>query len=85
MPRLTTTSIHSERLDSDAEALHFPRGGVFGLRRPPENRFRIGVPDAVNEVTRTLMRMQDQINRLREQVDQTAENYLADTWPPKAA
>lgn len=81
MPRTTTTGIRINRLDSDAETLHFPEGGVFGRNQKPENRFRIGLPDVANEVTRTLARMQDQINRIRDDV----HNNLSDSWPPKAA
>lgn len=81
MPRMTTTGIRFNRLDSDAETLRFPEGGVFGRHQQPENRFRIGLPDVGNEITRTIARMQEQINRLRDEVD----HGLSDSWPPKAA
>lgn len=85
MPRTTTTGVRFNRLDSDAETLRFPEGGVFGRGRQPENRFRIGVPDVSNEITRTLARMQDQINRIRDEVDPSGNHDLHDSWPPKAA
>lgn len=80
MPRMTTT-VYFDRLDSDAETLRFPEGGVHGRTQQPQNRFRIGLPEVGNEITRTLAKMQEQINRLRDEVD----HGLSDSWPPKAA
>lgn len=83
MPRLMTQGVRFERFESDCDVLRFPQGGVHAASARPatENRFRIGVPDAVSEVTRTLARMQEQLNRLRDEVGTS----LTETWPPKAA
>lgn len=81
MPRMMHTGVFFNRLDSDAETLRFPEGGVHGKGPTPENRFRIGIPQVGNEISRTIARMQEQINRLREEVD----GGLSDSWPPKAA
>jgi hypothetical protein len=83
LPRLITSASSLGRIDSDAESLPFPAGGVFGTT-PRRNPFRIGVPSVSNEITRTLARMQDQINRLRDEVE-SSDSPLSDTWPPKAA
>lgn len=85
MPRLTTRGVCFSRFESDAETLRFPKGGVYGAEHRAENPFRIGVPDVANELTRTLSRMQDEINRLRDEVEHSAHFNLSDSWPPKAA
>jgi hypothetical protein len=77
MPRFVTDGARRNRFDSDAESLPFPVGGVFGRPTQSEEHFE--------EVTYTLERMKQEIDRLRGSVDSALNLPLTDSWGPKAA
>jgi hypothetical protein len=71
----------SQRLESDAEVLHFPEGGVFGRRIRPAARRH----DAAAEVENALSIVQARMDALRQEVESALRFSPADTWPPRAA
>lgn len=81
MPRLRPGSAPSHRLDSDADVLPFPEGGVFG--KPAQ---REPVRDAAREAELTIERLQRQFDSLRQQVENVVFHLPTDpTWRNPAA
>lgn len=87
--RLRVSDKANERLDSDAEVLHFPVGGVFGAptpapaaRREPRQQLRI-----VREVEDAFEDLERRLEDLRRQIDhELAAGDDADgPWRPPAA
>lgn len=87
MPRFVTdgSRVHDpEILGSDAEVLHFPQGGVFGVIGGG-SRFS-GVRDGfIVELDRTLERMQKDLQSVAEQIDDRFRLPPNDRCPPRAA
>lgn len=77
MPRLFTDGTRRNRFDSDAETLPFPIGGVFG--RPTQTE------EHLEDVTFTLARMTEEIDRLRASVDGVLNLPPSNRWGPRAA
>lgn len=68
----------------DDHPLKFPTGGVFGLRGPGNDRpsWR---SDVGREVEATLDRMQQQLDDLKDDVDQVLHLPTGRPWSPSAA
>ena len=77
------------RLDSDAEALPFPVGGVFGpieVDAPEPAHDDWDAMDTVSAIERVIDRMQGQLDELESDVDDVIAQIGHDGgWHPSAA
>lgn len=85
MARLFSKGSAKSRFESDAEVLHFPKGGVFALPSEKAHTNRMTCSDISVEIERALSIAQGHMDRLRNEVDDALRLPLADTWPPRAA
>ena len=92
MPRLQPSGRTIKRLDSDADALPFPEGGVFGRARGERHVIdsrRVPAPpfgDSIRDAEMTIERIGRQFDSLKTQVEEVIFHLPRDPgWRPHAA